>query len=377
MTNVVKQRKKGSNDGKDAQQTTPAAAPRTQTEPQGAGDTLVSGRKSPCPELRTLLCLVCVAICAAMTWLVIQQSRNLAAIELKYQSLQTRPSALNELEDKVRLLFGKLASTEDILAEASTTSAVMSGLKQQVSSVHNDIDRIQQNEQTLFKKMQKVNAKFQNITEAWKKSLDEMNQDTDSVKSEAKSFHSQLTLKINNADQTLKLLSEKLKDLDDSTTRNTNTVRRQEDEELSRIEETLDWDTNAIEEMEKEQSVLTSVYTEIKQKLIDLEPKVEDCIKSLPTVESGIRSLLKVSNEILVLDKKMNEMTVKVFNTEDNLLKVISEVLELQRALESMQFDNSILKILNVVDQLKEKTQNLPSSEDSDLEEEEKEELNN
>ncbi|KAM4677739.1 inhibitor of nuclear factor kappa-B kinase-interacting protein isoform 1-T1 [Discoglossus pictus] len=366
MSSEVKQRKKGAaKETKDVQRSAPG--PRTQDEKPGKAVGDSPGSAGRCPELRTLLCLLCVAVCGALTWLVIQQSHNFAVIEQKYQSLQQRSAALDALEDKVQLLFGKLVSTEDILTEVTSSSTVMTRLQQQVSSLHNDIDGIHNNEQALSKKMQNVNSKFQNITDEWQKSLGEMNINTDSVKSEAKSFHNQITMKINDADQTLKSLKERLKDLEESTKRNSRTVKRQEDNELFHVKEVLDWDTNAIEELEKEQSALAGLHVEIKQSLVEFAPKVEECVNSLPTIESGIRSILKVSNEMIDLDKRVNEMTVQVFSTEDNLLKVISEILEIQHALERMKLDNSVLKMQNDIDQLKEKTFNLSADKNDDL----------
>ncbi|XP_053321640.1 inhibitor of nuclear factor kappa-B kinase-interacting protein isoform X1 [Spea bombifrons] len=371
MSNEVKQRKKGSSgkDVKDAQQSAPSSGQRAR---KSDPDSSVSG--SGGVDVRTLLCLICVAACGALTWLVYQQSQNFSILETKYQSLQTRSGALEELEDKIKLIFGKLSSTEDTLAEASSSSSVLAQLQQQLSSVHSDVDGIQKDEQQLSRKMQLVSSRFQNITDMWKKSLDQLNEDTRSLKSEAKVLHNQATGKINAADHTLKVLSEKLKEMEDSTKRNVRTVRNQEEEELSHLKEQLDWDTKVIEGLEKQQSDLIDVNKEINQNMVEFQPKLEECIKHLPSIESGVRGLLRVSNEVLDLDKKMNDLTVQVFNTEDNLLKVISEMLEVQHSLEAIQYDNSILKMQNDISLLKERTQkSSPNQKSEDVLEEETE----
>ncbi|XP_075458347.1 inhibitor of nuclear factor kappa-B kinase-interacting protein isoform X1 [Ascaphus truei] len=373
MSNEVKQRKKASalssKEIKDAPASVPGSGRRRQDEVPGkaVADPPGGGHRSLCPELRTLLCVVCVAACMALTWHVFQQSHSFTVIEQRYHLLQAKSAALDALEDKVRLIFEKLVSTDDILAEATSSTSVVDQLQQQVSSLHNDVDSIQENEQALSKKMQNVNMKFQNITHAWKKSLDEMNMHTSTVKSEAKLVHQEFTLKINNADQTLKSLSEKLKDLEDSSIRNTRTLKRQEDDELVYVKEQLDWDTKVIEKLEKEQSGLTNIHGELKQNLIDFKPKLDECIRSLPTIENTIRTLLKVSNEMLDLDKKMNDLTVQVFNTEDSMLKTVSGILKIQHTLEGMQYDNSMLKMQNEISLLKEKMNELSSDRNERL----------
>ncbi|XP_073477304.1 inhibitor of nuclear factor kappa-B kinase-interacting protein isoform X1 [Aquarana catesbeiana] len=367
MSGEVKQRKKGglpsSKEVKDAQRSGTAVGPRANGDNPGklAAASLGTGRQSMCPDVRTLLCCLCLALCATLTWTVFQQSQNFTLLEQKYQTLQSRSSALEDLEAKVGDIFGKLASTDNSLAEATASSFLVNHLHQQISSLHNDIDHIQTNEQALSKMMQNVNIKFQNVTDTWKRNLDEMNLETNSVKSETKSFHQQMTSKINSADQTLKVLSEKLKEFEDSTPRNFRTVRKQEDEDLQRISDILDYDAKAIEDLIKQQNELANMNQEVQKNIVQFEPKLTECIDNLPVIDNAVRNLLKVSNEMLDFDKRINELTVQVFNTEDTLLKIISETLEIQHALESMQYDNGIIKLQNEISVLKEKTETLSS----------------
>ncbi|KAM5172642.1 inhibitor of nuclear factor kappa-B kinase-interacting protein isoform 1-T1 [Mantella aurantiaca] len=364
MSGEVKHRKKGvsspSKEMKDAKQS--STAPGQQTPHDNPGKLAAATPGSLYPDVRTLLCCLCLALCTVLTWTVFQQSQNFTLLEQKYQSLQARSSALEDLQANVRDIFGKLVSTDDSLAKATASSSLVNHLQQQVSSLHNDIDRIQTNEQSLSKMMQNVNIKFQNVTDTWKRNLDEMNLEANTIKSETKSFHQQMTLKINSADQTLKVLSEKLKEFEDSTPRNFRTVKRQEDEDLQRIHDILDYDDKAIEDLIKQQNELADMNQGVQKNIIQFEPKLAECISNLPVIDNAVRTLLKVSNEMLDLDKRINELTEKVFGTEDTLLKIISETFEIQHALEHMQYDNSVLKLQNDISVLKERTETLSST---------------
>ncbi|XP_018413365.1 PREDICTED: inhibitor of nuclear factor kappa-B kinase-interacting protein isoform X1 [Nanorana parkeri] len=375
MSGEVKQRKKGgsptSKEAKDTQRSGTAAGQRANDDNPGklVAASSVSASRSMCPDVRTLLCCLCLALCATLTWMVFQQSQNFTLLEQKYQSLQSRSSALEDLEAKVGDIFGKLVSTDDSLAEATASSSLVNNLQQQISSLHNDIDHIQFNEQELSKMMQNVNIKFQNVTDTWKKNLDDMNMETNSIKTETKSFHQQMTLKVNSADQTLKVISEKLKEFEESTPRNFRTVKRQEDEDLQRITDVLDYDAKAIQDLIKQQNELANMDQEVLKNIVQFEPKLAECVGHLPVIDNAVGSLLKVSNEMHDLDKKINELTVQVFNTEDNLLKIISETLEIQHALESMKYDNSILKLQNEISVLKERTETLSSTNEKSVSE--------
>ncbi|XP_056373289.1 inhibitor of nuclear factor kappa-B kinase-interacting protein isoform X1 [Hyla sarda] len=366
MSGEAKQRKKGGSpsikEPRDGAKNASGQQPQKKTPLPGNGSSHL--------DFRTALCTLCLAVCGALTWIVFQQSQNFTLLEQKYQSLQSSSSALQELEDKVGQMFGKLVSTDAVLADATSSSSLVSNLQQQLTNLYNEIDLIQVRERSLSEKMQTINLRFQNVTDSWKKSLDEMNLETDSVKSEAKSFHNQMTLKVNSADQTLKQLSEKLKEFESGTLRNFRTVKTQEDDDLQRMSEILEWDDNAVKEMEKEQNDLANINEEVLKSMAEFQPKLTECIQHLPTVETAVRSLLKVSSEMQDLDKKVNTLTEQVFNTEDNLLKIITETLEIQHTLERMQYDNSILKLQNDVSVLKEKADILLKVDEKPLSEE-------
>uniref|UniRef100_A0A6I8S1V9 Uncharacterized protein n=1 Tax=Xenopus tropicalis TaxID=8364 RepID=A0A6I8S1V9_XENTR len=281
---------------------------------------------------------------------------------------------VNILHGRFFVLKIQLMSTEDILAEASASSSVVSHLQLRMSTLQREVDGIQNNDANLSVKMQNINTRFQNVTDTWRKSLDEISLDTNLLKSETKSLFSQITAKTSSAEQSLKILKEKIKDLEDSTLRNARTVKNQEENEFDRVEEMVDSNTKAIESLEKEQMDLADIHFEVQQNRAKLKPKVEECIQNLPTIEKAIRTLLKVSYEMVELDKKMNDLTVQVFSTEDNLLKTISEILEIQNTLERIQIDNSILKMQNDIGHLKERAYTeLANPEDSLIIEEEKE----
>lgn len=46
---------------------------------------------------------------------------------------------------------------------------------------------------------------------------------------------------------------------------------------------------------------------------------------------------------------------MQMFNMEDDMLKAVSEIMEMQKTLEGIQYDNRILKMQNELDVLKEK----------------------
>ncbi|XP_052609069.1 inhibitor of nuclear factor kappa-B kinase-interacting protein isoform X1 [Peromyscus californicus insignis] len=327
-------------------------------EPEKRSD----GRKNPeapggagWADPRTGLSLLSLATCLGLAWLVFQQSEKFAKMENQYQLLQTESGGFQGLRNKISLISDKLESTESILQEATSSMALMTQFEQEVSGLQRSIQDIENSEEMLTQKMQNLNEKFQNITDFWKRTLAEMSNSTAIFKSEAKHIHSQVTMKINSAEQEMKSLTDRLKDLEDSTLRNVRTVSRQEEEDLLRVQAQLSSDSKAVEKLEEEQHALLARDEDLTSKLANYEPKVEECKAHLPAVENAIHSILRVSQDLMGTEKKMEDLTLQMFNMEDDMLRAVSDIMEMQTTLEGIQYDNSILKMQNELVVLKGK----------------------
>ncbi|XP_066490496.1 inhibitor of nuclear factor kappa-B kinase-interacting protein isoform X1 [Tiliqua scincoides] len=322
----------------------------------------LASEKSFWMDPRTASSLLSLMACIGLTWFLFQQSAQLAAVEEKYYVLKQEAEKYQDMENKINLMSEKFESSSGILQEASTSVTRMTKFEQEVSSLHNIMRDIQSTEQALPKKIWSINEKFQNVIESWKKSQDEMDTNIRGLKSETKLLHSTVTSKINAADQKINNLSERLKDLEDSTVRNVRTLKRQEEDELSKVEQQLQFETKAAEKLEEQQNTLLTRHSDLRQKLKDYEPKVEECKTYLPAIESAIRSVVRLSSELIGVEKKMEDMTVKVFNVEDEMMKAVSEIMDIQKTLEAIQYENSILKLQNEVVVLKGKVHDIAES---------------
>ncbi|XP_005680538.2 PREDICTED: inhibitor of nuclear factor kappa-B kinase-interacting protein isoform X1 [Capra hircus] len=343
----VKSRKKSGTKGAPAEPGKRSEGGKSPEAPGGGG----RGWADP----RTGVSLLSLGTCLGLAWFVFQQSEKFAKVENQYKLLKMETSEFQGLQSKISLISEKLASTESILQEATSSMSLVTQFEQEVATLQRIMHDIQTSEEMLTQKMKSLNEKFQNVTDFWKRSLEEMNVNTNIFKSESKHIHSQVTVQINSAEQEIKLLTERLNDLEDSTVRNIRTIQRQEEEDLLRVEEQLGSDTKAVEKLEEEQHALFARDEDLTNKLSSYEPKVEECKTHLPTIESAVHSVLRVSQDLIGTEKKMEDLTLQMFNMEDDMLKAVSEIMEMQKTLEGIQYDNSILKMQNDLDVLKGK----------------------
>nr|XP_009938420.1 PREDICTED: inhibitor of nuclear factor kappa-B kinase-interacting protein isoform X1 [Opisthocomus hoazin] len=302
----------------------------------------------------TSLSIISLAVCLVLTWFLFQQSNQLADMEKKYNFLQQEAEKFLDVENKVNLISEKLESSESILREAASSISVMTEFDQETSSLHNIINDIHNNEQTLAVKMQSINEKFQNITNSWRRSLKEVNTNTSALKSEVKFIHTEVTSQINEVDQRIKSLSERVRDLEDSTARNIKTLKRQEEDEFSRVEQKLDLHAKAVEKLEEQQNSLVAKDTDLSQKLANYEPKIEECKTHLPTIENAIHSILRLSSELLSMEKKIQDLTTQLHTVENVMLKTVSDIMAMKKVLEGIQYNGSMLKVQNEIVVLEE-----------------------
>ncbi|XP_053925821.1 inhibitor of nuclear factor kappa-B kinase-interacting protein isoform X1 [Cuculus canorus] len=300
-------------------------------------------------DSRTTLSIISLAMCLVLAWLLFRQSGQFADMEKKYNFLQQEAEKFTDVENKVNLISEKLESSESTLQEAASSISVMPEFEQEISSLHNIINNIQYNEQTFSIKMQSITENFENVRDSWRRSLDEMNTNTSGLKSEAKFIHAEVTSQINEVDQRIKSLSERVRDLEDSTARNIKTLKRQEDDEFSRVEQKLGLHAKEVEKLEKEQNSLVAKDRDLNQKLVNYEPKIEERKTHLPTIENAIHSILRLSSELLSMEKKVEDLSAQLYAVENDMLTTVSDTVAMQKVLEGMQYNNSLLKVQNEI----------------------------
>ncbi|XP_069619567.1 inhibitor of nuclear factor kappa-B kinase-interacting protein isoform X2 [Ranitomeya imitator] len=138
MSSEAKQRKKGASPGtKDGAGSWQRSA--DEKAKKMADRVSVSGGGSSCLDFRTALCSLCLAVCVALTWIVFQQSQNFTILEQKLQSLRSESSALQELEEKVSQIFGKMEETTQTMTKLKDLQ-----ITQRMERLQKDIGNIKQ-----------------------------------------------------------------------------------------------------------------------------------------------------------------------------------------------------------------------------------------
>ncbi|XP_029351211.1 inhibitor of nuclear factor kappa-B kinase-interacting protein isoform X1 [Echeneis naucrates] len=360
MPTEVKQRKKTQKQSEEMSETSAANGKDEASKgKRELGNDPGANKTSVCPDIRSFMCLLSLAACGAMSWMVLQQNDRFSQIEEKYKSLNGKTSHLFDMEEEVLKVSKKLAASEDDLQEALSTVSLATRLQQDISTLHAAVMVMQADENSASRDLQAVNAHFLNVTETWQERLAAINSDLAVLKSESREAHSGATEQVNEGERRARLLAERLEELEDSTKRNARALERTEEDDAKRVQDQLDWNTKQIHKLEEQISSLTKMEAELSSELQEHIPRAKECEQHLPKVEEAVRSILKLGGDLSGAEKRLEEVTLQVFGTEDSMLKAVNEILKIRQELDVLQAQNSIMKMKNELSVVKEAVREL------------------
>nr|XP_004548387.2 inhibitor of nuclear factor kappa-B kinase-interacting protein isoform X2 [Maylandia zebra] len=331
----------------------------TQKVKTEAGDETGANKTSSGLDIRSVMCLLSLAACGALSWLVLQQNEKFSQIEEKYRSLHGKTSSLFDMEEEIVRVSKKLAASEDDLQDALSTISLVTKLQQDISTLHAAVTTIQADESSASRDLEKVNAHFLNVTETWQESLAAITTDLTSLKAESRDTHAGATEQVNEAERRIRSLAERLEELKDSTKRNARALERTEEDDVKRAQDQLDWNTKQIHKLEEQIGILNKREAELSSQLQEHIPRARACEEHLPEVEEAVRSILKLGGDLSGMEKRLEEVTLQVFGTEDSMLKATNEILEIRQELDTLQAQNSIMKMKNELSVVKEAVREL------------------
>ncbi|XP_069571902.1 inhibitor of nuclear factor kappa-B kinase-interacting protein isoform X1 [Brachyistius frenatus] len=310
-------------------------------------------------DVKSLMCLLSLAACGALSWVVLQQNDKFSQMEEKYRSLLGKTSSLFDMEEEIVKVSKKLAASEDDLQEVLSTVSLATRLQQDISALHAAVTAMQADENSASRDLQAVNGHFLNVTETWQGRLAVVSSDLAALKAESRGAHASATERVNEAERRGRSLAERLEELEDSTKRNARALERTEEDDTKRAQDQLDWNTKQIHKLEEQIGSLTKSEAELIFQLQEHIPRAQACEEHLPQVEEAVRSILRLGGDLSGAEKRLEEVTLQVFGTEDSMLKALNEILEIRQELDTLQAQNSILKMKNELSVVKEAVREL------------------
>ncbi|XP_027007351.1 inhibitor of nuclear factor kappa-B kinase-interacting protein-like [Tachysurus fulvidraco] len=335
----------------------------------GDADTSPSGKTSQCSsvDLRTAVSLLSLSACFLLAWAMLQQNARFNEVEEKYRHLYEKAGDLLALEKKFNAASRKLEASEDHLKGALSSLTTLTELQQEVNSLNGIVTAMHEDQHASSRRLQSVNDRFLNVTETWQGGLANVTEDLTTLRYESHSVHGRVTERVNEAEEHLRALVKRLEELEDSTKRNGRVLDRTEEEDTKSIQRQLDWNTKQVTRFQEQLLLLSKRDEELEEKLVEMEPQAKKCQAHLPVVEDAVRSILRLGADLSGTERRLEDLTLQVVGTEDSLIKVLTEILQLQQTLDDLQVDNSVMNVRNELGVVKDAMKELKRVHREDL----------
>ncbi|KAL4658409.1 hypothetical protein GN956_G2047 [Arapaima gigas] len=298
----------------------------------------VRARPSLRPGFGCISTALWLAVSLGLAWLALHQNGRLAALEEKC-------GRATDVRERVALLSDKLDASEDDLRGALSSGSLGAELQQEVLRLRAAIMEEQNRENTASRDIQAISLRFLNVTEAWQAGLQHVAENISTLRAESQAAHGVAAQRVNEAESRLRSLEERLEELEESTQRNTRALQRTEEDDILRLRDQLDRNTERLRNLDEQQRGLVRRNAELLARLEEHVPRAQRCEEQLPTVEESVHTILRLSADLGATQRRVEDLTSQVLGVEDSMLKAVSEILELRQVLDALHVDSSVLEV--------------------------------
>lgn len=227
--------------------------------------------------------------------------------------------SLNTQSSSFHVLWMQLQASVDEYDEILSSTTLMTKLRHDLTSIHDTSRALEEHQEMSSLRYQTLNKRFQNVTETWQSRLTSVTDDLIALKTDSRSAHGRVTDHVNSVDRRVRVLSERLQELEDGIKRNTRALDRTEEEDAQRVQELLDWNSRRFSEVQEQLRLVGRLRDELQARLEKTIPRVQQWESRLPDVEESVRSMLRVRAQLSETEKRLRELTVQVQRTEEKI----------------------------------------------------------
>ncbi|XP_072565067.1 inhibitor of nuclear factor kappa-B kinase-interacting protein isoform X1 [Paramormyrops kingsleyae] len=357
--NEVKQRKKIQSQGNNNAALDQTVQQTYDKSENSAGDKLMiasgDAEKSSAfpPDIKTCVCLFFTVVCLGLLWIILQQNSRFSDLEEKYRLVNRKAGDFQELHVEVSRISQKLDFVEDDLLGMLSSMSRAGELEKEISSLRVAVLAEQNGESSDTVSVHLLSMHFQNVTEARQHGLEDVVGEVGALKVETRAAHAQTAEHVNEVDTRLQALEERLEELEESTQRNMRALERSEEEDILHARERVEWNMQRMHHLEERQRGLARRDVEMWGKVEELVPRVSQCEGQLPAVEEAVHSILRLSANMIGVHQRAQKLTLQVLQLEQNVPKVASEILAMQKVLDGENASLGTVKELVIVEDVR------------------------
>ncbi|XP_069376272.1 inhibitor of nuclear factor kappa-B kinase-interacting protein isoform X2 [Paralichthys olivaceus] len=338
MPSEVKQRKKTPKQSDEESETSRA---NSKDEEKEKSPKMEPGNTNTSPgvDVKSFMCLLCVAACGALSWMVLQQNQRFSLMEEKYKSLQGKTSSLFNMEEEVLRVSKKCESVQLML---EGLGGQRGALRPQLEALELDVGRLKEWASGLTEKR----AQLQTSMEALRDAVGQIEGRTSTITMDFANKVASVRTDVRRMDglhSELESLLAKVGELEDQTTRLEHSmVKRIGDvltssmDRVSNLRAVSERNAQAIEQLRRRIPELTTADDQISERLRELESGRARLIRTVTFASDLKPKVAAIKRDFGAFEPQLSDLTLRIGRLAEDLTKREQEITELRQTLTNL-----------------------------------------
>ncbi|XP_034529646.1 inhibitor of nuclear factor kappa-B kinase-interacting protein isoform X2 [Notolabrus celidotus] len=340
MPTEVKQRKKSQ---KQSDEVTETSAVNDKDEDKRAKTEAVKSsaahKTSSCLDFRSIMCVLSLASCGALSWMMLQQNERFSQIEEKYKLLHGKTSSLFDMEEEVLKVSKKCESIQPMLEGLGSQRGALkprlesleqdvSGLKEWASGLSENRDQLQTRLKVLRDAVGQIEERTSAITKDFSNKVASVRTDVrrmDGLQSELESLLSQVGE-----------LEEKTAQVERTMVKRIADVLADSIDRVSNLRSASDRNSQAIEQLRRRVPELTAADTQISERIRELESGRARLIRTVTFAADLKPKVASIKRDFGAFEPQLSDLTLRIGRLAEDLTQREQEIFELRQTLANL-----------------------------------------
>ncbi|XP_055010191.1 inhibitor of nuclear factor kappa-B kinase-interacting protein isoform X2 [Boleophthalmus pectinirostris] len=337
MPNEVKQRKKTQPQklSDDTPETVANGPGEDQKVKTAAGQVPSGEKKSSAVDFKGILCILSLAACGILSWVVLQQNERFSEIEEKFRLLHDETSPLIAMEQEIQTISKKCERVQLKLERLGAQKGLGSGLKlleQDVIQLKEWAFGISEKQSQLQTSLTALKAAVRQIEERTSVITKDFTSKVASVRTDVRRMDG-LRSELESLLSQVGVLEDKAVQVEHSMVKRIGEVLAKSIDRVSNLRSSSERNNKAIEQLQRRIPELVSADRKLAERLRELEGVRAKVIRTVTFASDLKPKVFTIKRDFGVLEPQLADLTLRIGQLAEDLTKREQEILELRQTL--------------------------------------------
>lgn len=285
------------------------------------------------------MCFLSLAVCGALSWVVLQQNARFSEMEEKYKSLHGKTSSLFDMEEKVMKVSQKCESVQPML---ESLEAQRGSLRPQLESFEQEVGRLKEWASGLTEKRSQLQSSLAELGGAVGQIEERTSAITKDLTNKVASVRTDVR-RMDGLQSELESLLSKVGELEDKAAQvERNMIKRIGDvlagsiDRVSNVRSASERNTQAIEQLRKRVSELSTADKQISERIMELESGRARLIRTITFAGDLKPKVASIRRGFGAFEPQLSDLTLRIGRLAEDLTKREREIAELRQTLANL-----------------------------------------